>query len=914
MEAKARKELKRLMEAYEASHNSVSSSLFTNRNISRTSTPLPVEDEGYSPRLAAESSKFYSTEPLAPLNLPGSSATSTSTRKKNFNFFKWHGNRKTSSASGSSHTPSDASMSPASSGVDEIIHTISATPRVDIDLGPPRLSLASAFNYSPDTNDRARSMSVSSMIHDRSESMTTHDTQFSTAPTSIRRTTTSSTASSAILAQQASNDTLRSASTFSGGRSSIDPTESISRFSSSSDEHGVSAKSAKKSRTMADLFLFGGSANKRNRETFAFLPSSQNASVVRFQQGRVVGTIDPQRPKTGGSSSLKSLRRRHSIGSNYSMPLSTGSRTSTDGRKGKRVAIPIQKSRAGNEDAFASMFCAPPPKKKTQKKTADVSVPASPAASNASTAEPHVATPVPVVVSATTTPEASVVDLKPKPPRAKSGLELTPPRVKDKAVYSPRTLSLPVVNVQTWIGQACEYPAPVTSLPSSQLLSPPRPPPSPSSQLDPLHDPLPAPPSSILLDAFISLLEEYSSAPKLFSFSRPKVPSITSHRTVRQGRLIRKGSFVSTTHSVSETIAEEAFPTSPSPGSPTSPTGKYLTVSSQVTTPNSTTDDEESYGHDDLTFYDSFEEADFIHEKQKLESVVWFLSASKWLSFGRLLFSPGHHLLCMGQTDAELLGLDDMRILDLDGPALGGWSWHLAHEYPAALVYNITTSKGYFENYGLQHMQPLNHRLVLTESLTSLQPLESNSFDVITARALPRILQKHEWIPLLKECHRVLKPDGYIEVTIVDTVLNNMGPVTRGWIEENIIDPALSANEKGEGRNIDLHPSKSILHNLESAGLVDIHKCWVWMPAGTIGDELSSVTSRVGRYFYDDLFGNWGTNPAEEPSNIRVHRELDLWNDTRVQAECVRDSTAFRWLKCHARKGNFPQNLAAAYL
>ena len=365
------------------------------------------------------------------------------------------------------------------------------------------------------------------------------------------------------------------------------------------------------------------------------------------------------------------------------------------------------------------------------------------------------------------------------------------------------------------------------------------------------------------------------------------------------------------THSVSETIAEETSQTSPT--SPTASTGKYLTVS-QDTTPNSTTDDEESSGHDDITFYDSLEEADFIHEKQKLESVVWFLSASKWLSFGRLLFSPGHHLLCMGQTDAELLGLDDMRILDLDGPALGGWSWHLAHEYPAALVYNITTSERYFENYGLRHMQPLNHRLALTESLMSLQPLESNSFDVITARSLPRILQKHEWVPLLKECHRVLKPDGYIEMTIVDTVLNNMGPVTRGWIEENIIDPALSANEKGEGRNIDLHPSKSILHNLESAGLVDIHKCWVWMPAGTIGDELSSVTSRVGRYFYDELFGNWRTNPAEVPSDIKVHRELDLWNDPRVQAECVRDNTAFRWLKCHARKGNFPQNLAAAYL
>ncbi|KAF8453371.1 hypothetical protein BGX38DRAFT_418512 [Terfezia claveryi] len=256
VEVKARKELKRLMEVYETSQNSVSSSYFSNKNISRTSTPLPVEDEGYSPRLAAESSKFYSTEPLAPLNLPSSSASS-SRPKKNFNFFKWTGNRKLSTASGSSNTYSDASMSPISPGEDEIINTISATPRVDIDLGPPSLSLAPTFNYNLDLNDRARSMSVSGdMIYRRSESVASHNTQFSTSPSSMRHTITSgSSASSAILAQRTSNDTIRSASTFSGVRSNTDPAESISHFSFSSGEQDVNAKPAK--RTMADLFLFG---------------------------------------------------------------------------------------------------------------------------------------------------------------------------------------------------------------------------------------------------------------------------------------------------------------------------------------------------------------------------------------------------------------------------------------------------------------------------------------------------------------------------------------------------------------------------------------------------------------------------------------------------------------------------------
>lgn len=87
------------------------------------------------------------------------------------------------------------------------------------------------------------------------------------------------------------------------------------------------------------------------------------------------------------------------------------------------------------------------------------------------------------------------------------------------------------------------------------------------------------------------------------------------------------------------------------------------------------------------------------------------------------------------------------------------------------------------------------------------------------------------------------------------------------------------------------------------------------MPASSIGDELSMVTSRVGRYFYDELFADWGRTAAERVSetsrgemedydgSIGRHRELNgLWGDKKVQEECVKENTAFRWLKCHARK------------
>ncbi|KAI5810876.1 hypothetical protein DFH27DRAFT_520372 [Peziza echinospora] len=381
------------------------------------------------------------------------------------------------------------------------------------------------------------------------------------------------------------------------------------------------------------------------------------------------------------------------------------------------------------------------------------------------------------------------------------------------------------------------------------------------------------PPSSILLDAFVSLLEEYSLAPRLFSFPR-------SDNSIRPGTQ--------------------------------STTSKAATASSTRSVALLGTSSDEDAFHSDDSITSSIPPTEFqlayVQYRHGLESIVWFLSAWKWLSCGRLLFSPSHHLLSMACPDDDYYTPEtfagDMTVLDLDGPATGGWSWHMAYDYPSAIIYNVTTSPEYLHSHGTTHMQPINHRLVLTESLTSLKPLESNFFDVITARTLPRTLRREDWIPLFRECHRVLKPDGYLELTIVNPVLTNMGPVTKAWIQENILAPIRS----GVDGDYDVLPSESVLYNLGEAGLSDIYRCQVWMPAGSIGDEFSSVTSRVGRYFYDELFAKWargggGGEMDGKDRGIAVHEELEVWKIAEVQRECVALNTVFQWLRCHARKG-----------
>lgn len=156
---------------------------------------------------------------------------------------------------------------------------------------------------------------------------------------------------------------------------------------------------------------------------------------------------------------------------------------------------------------------------------------------------------------------------------------------------------------------------------------------------------------------------------------------------------------------------------------------------------------------------------------------------------------------------------------------------------------------------------------------------------------------------ILRECARVLKPSGYFEITAVDPVMNNMGPRTRKWVMEHIVP---SNNTK---------PSKMILAALEQlsgkqskeALFEEVKECWVWMPTTSIGDELSTVTSMVGRHLYNDLFAPAGEeydgqHRVEVAHGVSVKRECKLWKDEKVIEECQNENTAFRWLKCYARK------------
>lgn len=171
---------------------------------------------------------------------------------------------------------------------------------------------------------------------------------------------------------------------------------------------------------------------------------------------------------------------------------------------------------------------------------------------------------------------------------------------------------------------------------------------------------------------------------------------------------------------------------------------------------------------------------------------------------------------------------------------------------------------------------------------------------MITSHYLPRLLlptsSSSPALPtnILRECYRILKPAGYLELTIVDPHLSNMGVRTRAHIAEHMPHAMPAARTFNRALNM-LGPN--------GEGLFDeVKTCDMWMPTTSIGDELSTVTSRVGRCLYDQLYAGGRDDARVVGPGLTEMREGAIWRDAEVVEECARENTAFRWAKCYARK------------
>ncbi|KAF2032221.1 hypothetical protein EK21DRAFT_61230 [Setomelanomma holmii] len=323
------------------------------------------------------------------------------------------------------------------------------------------------------------------------------------------------------------------------------------------------------------------------------------------------------------------------------------------------------------------------------------------------------------------------------------------------------------------------------------------------------------------------------------------------------------------------------------------------------------------------------------------------LMTSKWLSFGRVLFSPVHF---------ELKDPSEDRVLVIDG--LGkDWSYYCALTYPEATIYDIgpdasssTAASGDGQSEPWSTLR--NHRHICHESLTNALPFPMHFFACVVLRfptALPSSVHRF----VLSEAKRVLRPGGYLEFSVLDLDLVNMGNRARRAVRGLKMRMQV-ADENTSLRNI----SDEIMAGLGRKGFAECNRCVVGVPVagklpspddarnstskrtGSIASSnskksgnlpapkgpnpevsfsdllnvsspsestdngITDMVARVGRWWYSRCYESLVLPEAGEPgaANSGNLLENSIWRDESLINECEKRGTSFKMLIGYAQK------------
>ncbi|KXT11165.1 hypothetical protein AC579_6866 [Pseudocercospora musae] len=306
------------------------------------------------------------------------------------------------------------------------------------------------------------------------------------------------------------------------------------------------------------------------------------------------------------------------------------------------------------------------------------------------------------------------------------------------------------------------------------------------------------------------------------------------------------------------------------------------------------------------------------------------LTTSKWLSFGRVLFSPAHN---------ELQFVNEPRVLVLDGLS-SDWSFYVALSYPEATVYNMGASLSASPSLSWPESDgppPPNHRQIPLTTIAASFPFPKGFFTAVVLR-YPIATTEASYAACISECKRVLRPGGHLEVAVLDLDLVNMGSKARKAVR------GLKTRMQQNDREVCLQNLSDVLVRLIGRrGFESVQRCVVGVPtAGRIprSQDLSSsgsgssamsrrhVNARRGSHndfsFSNLLVGNYGSQYEPGKNNdesitkmvAKVGRwwystcyekallptDRSIWNESGLVRECEKQGTSFRLLICHAQK------------
>lgn len=293
---------------------------------------------------------------------------------------------------------------------------------------------------------------------------------------------------------------------------------------------------------------------------------------------------------------------------------------------------------------------------------------------------------------------------------------------------------------------------------------------------------------------------------------------------------------------------------------------------------------------------------------------VGSMTVSKWLSFGHVLFSDIRHELDLAKDPAK-----KHSILVIDGLGNDDWSFYAAETYPAASFYNLSpraalpaemrTCPSSFP------LSPPNHHQVQYTSHLDKFPFAAQSFDGLVYR-FPVAAPESHYRNIVNEARRVLRPSGYIELSVLDADLNSMGNRGRRTVRR------LKERIHKEAAEINLASTADLmLRLLGNAGFSSIRAARVGVPVASsitrsnthrpermdkrtsslvdmMRDDspmadasITKLVARVGRWWYTRCYE--GATGAEPDGSI--------WANKTLLSECEELGTSLKLMVCCAR-------------
>ena len=242
------------------------------------------------------------------------------------------------------------------------------------------------------------------------------------------------------------------------------------------------------------------------------------------------------------------------------------------------------------------------------------------------------------------------------------------------------------------------------------------------------------------------------------------------------------------------------------------------------------------------------------------------LMTSRWLSFGRVLFSPAHDLV---KANAG------QQILVIDGLGNDDWSFYCAVTYPGAVVHGLKEtdispgSQG--ERLTEAWRTPPNYRRVELPNLAERFPFPRSYFAAIVFR-FPAAMSDAVLKMALSECKRVLVPGGHLELSLMDLDITNMGTITRHAVRN------LKARMINTDSNVSLKPVGDNIQNiLGQRGFENLNRCVVGVPvAGKVATSSGSRSSRSSREST-----SLGSRDADRSSNLFESKSRGLHEPDR---------------------------------